>query len=53
MECDSKAVSELTDNYPEVYTHNEPFSELRTSLKKPLLIFNLTSVDRAADPTFA
>jgi hypothetical protein len=34
-----KAVSEPTDNYPEVYTRNEPFSELRTSSKKSLLIF--------------
>jgi hypothetical protein len=34
MRSGSKAVSELTDNYPEVYTRNEPFSELRTSLKK-------------------
>jgi hypothetical protein len=39
MGSGSKAASELTDNYPEVYTRNEPFSELRTSSKKSLPIF--------------
>jgi hypothetical protein len=39
MGSGSKAASELTDDYPEVSTRNEPFSDLQTSLKKPLFSY--------------
>jgi hypothetical protein len=48
MDCGSKVVFELTDNYPEFYTHNEPFPELRTSLKKATSHFLASVGDRAA-----
>jgi hypothetical protein len=34
MGSGSKTVSELTDNYPEVYTRDDPFSELQASFEK-------------------
>jgi hypothetical protein len=36
-----KAVSELIDKYPEVYTRNEQFSELRTSSKSHFPFFGI------------